>query len=295
MNCHRTRKWFLFLVAVGIVVSLVVAWFLGGALVAPANRVVGTPPSDFPAKAVEFSSDSGSILAAWHLTVPQSNSTAILIHPIREDRRSMISRARLFNKHGYSTLLIDLQSHGESIGENITVGYLERYDVLAAIDYVRNIDAHQKIVIIGSSLGGASALFAQPDVDLIVLESVYPTVSEAVHNRVQMRLGLFHHIVAPLLLVQLRPRLGISPDELRPIERIDGIHCPILIASGNLDQHTTIEETRRLFDAANEPKHLVVFEGAAHVDLLSHDPGKYENEIIGYVNRIIGDRIFSTE
>lgn len=289
MNWRRIRSWLLLLAGTSMVACVGLVWFVGGTLVAPANRVVGRPPKDFPASAVSIPSDSGATLAAWHLPVARSNATAILLHPIRADRRSMISRAKLLIKHGYSTLLVDLQSHGESLGENITAGYLERHDVLAAIKYVRTIDAHQKIAIVGSSLGGASALLAQPEVDVIVLESVYPTVSEAVHNRVQMRLGLLHHIVGPLLLIQLRLRLGISPDQLRPIERVQGIHCPILIASGDRDRHTTIDETRRLFEAANEPKQLVVFEGAEHGDLLAHDLAKYENEVIGYINSIIGD------
>jgi len=191
MKWRRIRKWLLLVAGAGIVTLVGAIWFLGGVLIAPANRVVGPPPSDFPASTVNFRSDSGATLAAWHLPVPRSNTTAILLHPIRGDRRSMISRAKLLNKHGYSTLLVDLQAHGESIGDNITIGHLERFDVLAAIEYVRNIDSRQKIVIVGCSLGGASALFAQPDVDAIVLESVYSTVAEAVHNRVQIRWGAF--------------------------------------------------------------------------------------------------------
>ena len=295
MNWRRIRKWLLLIAGIGSVATVVVAWLVGDALVAPANRVVGPPPNDFPASTVTISSASKATLAAWHLPVSQSNATAILLHPIRGDRRSMISRARLFNKHGYSTLLVDLQAHGESTGQNITMGHLERYDVLAAVEYIRSIDPNQKIVIVGSSLGGASTLFAPPDIDAILLESVYPTVSEAVHNRVQMRLGVLHHIVAPLLLIQLRPRLGVLPDQLCPIDQLAGIHCPILIASGDCDRHTTIEETRRLFGAANEPKHLIVFEGAGHVDLLAHDHAKYENEIVAILNKIIGVRTQRTE
>lgn len=203
----------------------------------------------------------------------------------------MLSRARMLNAHGYSTLLVDLQAHGESAGEKITVGHLEKHDVLAAIGFVRSESPEQKIAIVGRSLGGASALFAHPNVDVIVLESVYPTVSEAVHNRIQMRLGFLHHVVAPLLLVQLNTRLGISPKQLCPIDQLQHIQCPVLIASGDRDQHTTLAETRRMFDVANEPKKLVIFEGAGHVDLLARDRDIYESEIVSYVNEVIGKRI----
>lgn len=295
MNWRRIRKWFSIVGVIGIVAILIAAWFVGGALVAPANRTVGPPPSNFPASSVQIESDSGATLAGWHLSLPNSDATVILLHPIRGDRRSMLSRAQLFRQHGYSTLLVDLQAHGESDGENITVGHLEQHDVRAAVEFVRDNSTNQKIAIVGRSLGGASTLFANPDVDAIVLESVYPTVAEAVHNRIQMRLGFLHHVVAPLLLVQLNPRLGVSPNQLCPIDQLEQIKCPIVFASGDCDEHTTISETRRMFEAASHPKQLCIFEGAEHIDLLAYDPSKYENEIIGYVNQIIGERIRRAE
>jgi pimeloyl-ACP methyl ester carboxylesterase len=295
VSWRRIRKWFSIAAAAGVVAMLTAAWIVGGALVAPAHRVVGPAPVDFPASTVEINSASGAELIAWHLAVPDSIATAILLHPIRGDRHSMISRARLLNSYGYSTLLVDLQAHGESTGENITVGHLEKHDVSAAIEFVRSEDSDQKIAIVGRSLGGASALLAHADVDVIVLESVYPTVTEAVHNRIQMRLGFLHHIVAPLLLVQLNPRLGVSPNQLCPIDELQNIDCPVIIASGDCDQHTTITETRRMYDVANEPKRLVIFEGAGHVDLLAHDPSKYESQIVSYMNNVIGKRRLEAE
>ena len=290
MNWRRIRKCCFVIAGVGIAGVLIASWFVGGALVAPANCSVGNPPSDFPATGVQIESDSGAVLAGWHLPLPNSKTTAILLHPLRGDRRSMLSRARALQRNGYSTLLVDLQAHGESIGENITVGHLEKHDVRAAVKFVRDTDPNQKIAIIGWSLGGASTVLASPDVDVIVLESVYPTVTEAVHNRIQMRLGFLHHAIAPLLLVQLNPRLAVSPDQLRPIDHVGKIQCPILIASGDCDQHTTFSEMNRMFELANEPKRLVIFNGAGHVDLYDYAPAKYENEVIGYVNEIIGDR-----
>lgn len=294
MNWRKIRKWILLTSLVVLLGMLIAAWYVGGLLVAPANRIVGPTPKDFPAQAVQITSESGSTLAAWHLELDDSPATIILLHPIRGDRRSMLSRARRFRDHGYSTLLVDLQAHGESPGENITVGYLEQRDVLAAIRFVRERNPDQKVGIVGRSLGGAATLLAQPNADLIVLESVYPTVTEAVHNRVKLRLGPLHHVFSPLLLAQLQPRLGISPDQLCPIEQLSKLGCPILIASGDHDQHTTIQETERMFSTAQGSKKLVIFEGAEHVDLFAYDSEKYENEIIEWVNEILGSNTPST-
>ena len=282
------RRRFLQLFAVCVIFTFAfvgVAWWLGGSLVAAAHRRVGPPPTGLNVESVTIASKSNSALAAWYVPAADARATVILLHPIRGDRRVMLARAWLLHDRGYSTLLFDFQAHGESPGDHITVGYLERHDVLAAVEYVRGRHPDHRIGIIGCSLGGAAALLATPpEIDALILESVYPTISEAVHNRVSMRLGPLHHVMAPVLLAQLRPRLGISPSGLRPIECIGNFSCPVLIAVGELDQHTTVAETRRMYDAACEPKQLAIFPHAGHTDLLNHNPSLYEQKIVSFLN-----------
>lgn len=263
-----------------------ILWFAGGELIEPSNHTVGPPPSGYEIESVKISSDSGSghNLAGWYMHCAGAEATVVLLHPNRSDRRSMMNRAKLLHANGFSTLLVDLQGHGESPGEHITAGFLESRDVRAAVDYVRNRNPEHRIGIIGRSLGGAAAILASPiHVDVLILESVYPTIQEAIHNRVAMRLGGLSRIITPILVAQLKPRLGISPARLRPVDSIGAMGCPVVIASGDRDEHTTLAETQRLFDAAAEPKRLVIFVGAAHEDLLSFDPLKY-NEIIQFMN-----------
>lgn len=269
------------ILALSGVAFMSVSWFVGGALVATANHPVGPPPNGYVIESTTISSDSGSSLATWFMPHDEARATIILLHPNRGDRSAMLGRAKLFHNAGYATLLADFQGHGESSGKNITAGFRERLDVMAMVDFVRSKNPDHKIGIVGRSLGGAAALLASPlDIDAMVLESVYPTIFEAVHNRLSMRLGPLSHLLTPVLLIQLKLRLGISPSQLRPIDRIHDVGCPVLIASGGRDLHTTLSETRRLYDTAHEPKHFLLFEGAAHDDLLKYDRGKYQDVII---------------
>lgn len=57
-----------------------------------------------------------------------------------------------------------------------------------------------------------------------------------------------------------------------------------MIASGDLDKHTTLAETCRIFETATEPKRLSIFQGAMHVDLLAHDSEKYKREIVSFLD-----------
>jgi uncharacterized protein len=268
-----------------LLAGLVASWFVAGAIVAPNPHLIGEPPSDLNATTFTVNSDSGSLISGWHTKPSHSNGVIVLLHGIRGSRLAMLERARMLHREGYATVMIDLQAHGESPGDAITVGYLEKHDVRAAVEYARREHPDERIGVIGVSLGGAAALLASPlNIDALVIESVYPNIYDAIHNRVAAKLGPLSLIPASLLLIQLQPRLGVSPSELRPIDSIADVACPICVASGSVDEHTTKSETQAMYAEAQEPKHLWLVDGAAHVDLLCADPVNYRQRIIGFLD-----------
>ncbi|MGO4475012.1 alpha/beta hydrolase [Massilia sp. 2TAF26] len=171
-------------------------------------------------------------------------AAVLLLHGIGSDRRSMLARARFLHAQGYAVLLVDLPGQGA-----------------ASLVLCRDC----------------------PPVDAVVRESMYPTIEEAIEDRLRMRLGPFGRPLANLLLWQLPLRLDIAPAQLHPIARLPGLPAPVLIAAGSADRHTTLPETMRLFAAAREPKSLWVVEGAEHVDLHEYAPAEYERRIDGFL------------
>ena len=173
MNRRRLVRWSAVVVALLLVIFVSASWVIGGRLVAPALRTVGPPPEDLPVESIFIDSQSGSTLAAWYIPADDAVATVVLLHPIRGDRRAMLMRGRLLHDAGYSTLLVDLQRTGESPGEHITIGYLER-TTEGTVEYVRSRTPEHRIGVVGQSLGGAAALLASPlEIDALVLESVY--------------------------------------------------------------------------------------------------------------------------
>ena len=281
---RRTFRWVGCIAATGLAIAVGTTWWISGQLIAAAPRSIGPSPSDFRAEAIEIPSDSGSRLSGWYVRGDVNKGTVVLLHAIRACRLQMVDRARLLSRHGYSALLIDLQAHGESPGEYITAGHLERLDVEAAVRFARKYKPEQPVAVIGVSLGGAATLLASPlNVDAVILESVYPTIGEAIDNRVRMRLGSLSPIATRLLLWQLKPRLGISPTQLRPIDHIADIGCPVLIMGGKQDKHTLPTETTRFYQAALEPKQLALIDGAAHVDLYRFNCQLYSDLVLGFL------------
>ena len=88
----------------------------------------------------------------------------------------------------------------------------------------------------------------------MVLESLYPTIEEALENRLHIYFGAVGPWLAPLLLAQLSLRLGVTPAQLHPIEHVPLLRCPVLVVHGTEDRHTTIQEAQRVFTAVPVPK-----------------------------------------
>jgi uncharacterized protein len=133
-------------------------WILGSKLVAPANHKVSLP-AGFRARSVAIPGADRAI-AGWWVDQGGDSPVILLLHAVRADRSTMVSRAQLLMKHGFSVLLIDLQAHGETPGEAITLGYRESADVLAAQNWIKRTAPRRKIGVVGCSLGGASVLLA---------------------------------------------------------------------------------------------------------------------------------------
>ena len=256
----------------------VAVWFVGSSLIAVTPHPVALP--DLKAEALVLRAGPGQSVAGSYLA-GRGRGAILLLHGIRSDRRQMVRRAQLLQGLGYAVLLIDLPGQGASTADAVTFGLHEAQGVRAALDELRRRTPGQRIGVIGVSLGAASLVLCPNcgHVDAVVLESMYSTIEEAVENRLRMRLGAFARPLSALLLSQLPLRLGINPDQLRPIDRLAELKAPLMIAAGNVDQHTTLGETQRLFASAREPKELWIVDGAAHVDLYEFAPAEYERRI----------------
>jgi uncharacterized protein len=269
-----------------------IVFAIGWALAAPVQRHVGKPPEDLGARPVEFKSDSGAMVHGWWCPTATSRGTVLLLPGIRANRLSMVDRARFLRRAGYSVLLIDFQATGETNGDHVTFGWKESRDVNAAVDFIHAVDPQDHIAIIGTSLGGVAALLAAPPlkVDALVLEAVYPTIEIATRNRMQKYLGAFGRILTPHLLGQLQLRLGVSASQLRPIDHIADVDCPVFIMSGEKDRNTRPDDTRMLFDRARSPKQFWFLPNAGHVDLHRAAREEYETRVLAFLGHMAESR-----
>jgi fermentation-respiration switch protein FrsA (DUF1100 family) len=270
---------------------LVGSFVVGSALSHPVQSAIGKPPTDLHARDVTFPSESGSTIHGWWC--PASPTEAVLLLPgVRANRLSMVDRAKFLHRAGYSVLLIDFQATGESPGRQITFGWRESRDVIAAVSFIRRQTPAARVAVIGTSLGGAAALFATPPlhVEACVLEAVYPTIERAAENRLHNYLGPLGTLGAPLLFGQMQLRIGVGRDQLRPIDHIASINCPVYIINGLIDSRTTREDAVSLYSHARAPKTLWLVAGAGHVDIHRAATREYEARVLSFLESALRGR-----
>src|SRR5437773_1658836 len=261
---------------------------VGWLLAHPVQTRIGNPPTDLAAQPVTFASDLGANVHGLWCPIQNRRGAVLLLPGIRANRLSMIDRARFLRRAGYSVLLIDFQATGETKGDHITFGWKESRDVLAAVNFVHGVAPSDDVAIIGSSLGGVAALLATPPlkVDALVLEAVYPTIEIATRNRMQNYLGAFGRMLTPLLLGQLQLRLGVSAAQLRPVDHIGYVECPVLVMSAEKDRNTRPDDMRMLFDRVRSPKQLWFLPNAGHVDLHRAAREEYETRVLAFLGHM---------
>jgi uncharacterized protein len=278
-----------------VVRTLIVALFTGATLVAsgcmmasPSRALIAPPPARLEARTVVFASASGSLIHAWLSRGRPGAGAVLLLHGVGANRESMLGRAQFLHDAGFTVLAPDFQAHGESPGDHVTFGARESFDAAAAMNYLHDIAPNERVGVIGVSMGGAASLLGPEPIaaNAFVLESVYPTIRNAVSDRLAAWFGPLGGVArlftSPLIGV-LSADVGVSESELRPITRIGRIGGPLLLISGTADPYTPLVEAESLFAHAPARKSFWAVDGAKHEDLHQYTPQEYERRVGGFL------------
>lgn len=260
--------------------------YIGEIAVSSVQSPVGDPPADLNAWTVDVPVPIGPPLAAWLLPAPEGAPGMVLLHGITDSRRQLVDRGRFLHEAGYAVLLVDLPGHGESPGDRIGYGWLERDAAAASVGYLKRSRPHTRVGVLGLSLGGAAATLAGPalNADALILEGVYPSLEDAIEGRIRRHTGPLAPLLIAAALAQIRPRIGVPPDSLRPIEAVRRTNTPTLVISGAKDPYTPPEQARALYDAVPGPKDLWLVPGGGHGNLYNTAPETYRLRVLGFLS-----------
>lgn len=244
------------LVVLALVLSVVIVglWLFQRRLVyLPDRSSVPPPPDALPgAEQVRFVTGDGLTLAAWFVPARGQHRVTVLVFPgnagNRADRAPL---AHALSQHGMAVLLVDYRGYGGNPGRPSEPGLLA--DARAARRYLlesADVDP-DGLVYYGESLGAAVALglAVEDPPAALVLRSPFTTLAEV---------GGVHYPYLPLRWMLW--------DRYPAVDWVRQVDAPLLVVAGERDEIVPAEHSRRLFEAAGEPKRYVEVPDARHND-----------------------------
>jgi uncharacterized protein len=173
---------------------------------------------------------------------------------------------------GGSVLLIDYRGYGQSEGGRSSEAGAYA-DAEAAWNYlvVTKRIPPKRILIFGHSLGGAIAIdlaTKHPDAAGLIVESTFSTLKELISQK-----GLW---IFPLDLLQNQ--------KFESIAKVPLLKMPVLFVHGAEDRDIPNQMSQKLYNAAPEPKKLVILAGVGHDNLI--DSAQYQQVIQAFVQQV---------
>jgi hypothetical protein len=233
----------------------------------PPNVIRSTPTSfnlDYQDVWLPVSTASGktSLVHGWW--IPSSKPEAhvwVYLHGNGSTIGDEVKRAFCFHQLGFSTFMFDYRGYGRSIDKFPTESsvYEDVETVWHYLTQVRKIPP-QQIFLYGHSLGGAIAIeMAQrhPDIAGLAVEGTFTSMRSMV-GHLYRQFGIF-----PVELL-LHQRFDSLSKVLKGNPSQPSLQMPVLFIHGTADRLIPAHMSQTLFDAAPEPKKLLLVPEAGH-------------------------------
>ena len=188
---------------------------------------------------------------------------------------NILARIKGLRQLGFSILVADYRGFGSSKGDFPSESQLYQ-DSQAALDYllrVRRIPPKQ-IAIYGESLGGAIALnlaVKHPQISGLIVQSSFTSMAETVKRTSWY--GIF-----PIDLI-LNQRFD-------SISRVRSLQIPVLFIHGTADTVVPSDMSKKLYNAAPEPKQLLLVPSAGHFRIYQSGKNSYLQAIGKFVGKL---------
>lgn len=193
--------------------------------------------------------------------------------------------ADFWQDNGSSVLYVEQRGQGESGGEYMGFGMIERYDCLDWIDWVNEkTDESLPIYLAGISMGASTVLmtggFDLPQNVCGIMADCGFTSAHAIWKHVVEGNTRFSYDVRSKVVDDLcKKKIQVGSQDYTTLDAMKECDVPVLFIHGTDDTFVPIEMTYENYKACNAPKTLFVVPGATHAMSYVVDKHGYEKTV----------------
>ncbi len=217
--------------------------------------------------------EPGVEIHGWFLPAakPPATATILFSHGNAGNIADRLDRVVSWSDLGADFFLYDYRGFGKSTGSPDEEGTYR--DGRAAYDYLvgrRGVDP-SRLVLMGESLGCAISvqLALERRAAGLVLEAPFASIAH-------MASAIYPFLPARFLVRTRYDNLA----------KVSQLKMPLLVTQGTQDEVIPVEQGRKVFEAAPEPKRLFVIEGAHHNDVYVVGGSAYVAELKAFLGRL---------
>jgi pimeloyl-ACP methyl ester carboxylesterase len=233
---------------------------------------------------VKIPAIDGGFLEVWRIDPDDpSNGIVILAHGWGRNRDRMVSRARIFGKWGFTTVIHSARDHGGSSPRRFMNAVRFAEDIESILNWLG-----QPVILYGHSAGSAGAIIAanrNPDkIQLLFLEASYAYTEEALLSLYRWFNPFFGICFGPMILFWMNLFYRNLLNTVSPARIAPTLNMPVMLIHGENDRRFPLEFALKLKDSFPPGlAELYVAEGAGHSES-SKTPG-YGGVVKSFLDR----------
>ncbi len=231
-----------------------------------------------------IAADGATLRGSWFGQAASPQGCVIVLHGLGESRAASAGYAQMFQRAGYAVLAPDSRGHGESGGETVTYGLLEKFDVQRWASWMRE-QGCQRIFGLGESLGAEVLIQSLPvtkEFRAVVAESSLADFRATRIQRLQRRVHSepVARLAVDLGLAYARLVNHIDLASISPRRSIAETSTPVLLIHGMKDLKTSPSNAELLARAAGGAHDLWLVPNAGHTQAASVAPDEFRRRVL---------------
>lgn len=296
----RGIKILITLIIIIVALFFVAAWYFSSVLMYPGPFqctkehfvYCGDPgEQNIPFENISFKTADNLTIRGWYMPAKNSAKAVILAHGRGANKNEGMRFARALHHAGFNILTFDFRNCGESDKSFNSLGYHEKKDIYAAIDYLINVKKITDIGIMGWSQGAATSIIAMAEDKRIkagIFEGGFSNSVDVIAEAAKRDYGLPRYPLVPFVIWLFEIRGDMDASEINAVEKIGSIAPrPVYIIHGDADQAVYYYHAERLYEAAREPKQLWTVKGGPHVECWQMNREKAESSVVSFFKRYL--------